>query len=488
MNKILILLSVGFMASSSFAASKVLIQNVTVISPERSSPLENAFVLMEGDRILTIGQGAAPTVVADTQTVDGRGKFLIPGLIDAHVHLMAFPGMSRPQEKKFSEIASNYKNQMPRSYLYYGYTTLIDLAVIDRTGINNFKNSPVAPDVYDCDQPVPLANGYPTSYVEPEDRFEMFKNFLYDPRQKESIPSAYKASDHTAKAAVERVKKGGGICVKTHYEPGFDGKKLPTPTKAMLTDLARETHAAGMKLIIHANSLEAQSFALSAPPDIFAHGMWNWGKLQKQPGLPAKIRGTLDKIAKNNIGYMPTFQVLDGTRALFDPKYLDSPDIKKVIPADLLAWYRTKDGQWFADLLRKEIKLSDDFIATANKKRMVQLGLTVNYLLSKQGRLLFGTDTPSAPTYGNLPGWNGYLEMQRWNEAKVPLGTMLRSATLTNAESLGLEKDIGSIVEGKKANLLLLNKNPLLTVDAYDSIDSIILRGRVVPRNSLLAD
>lgn len=485
MRSLAIFFGIGLFASAALSQTQTLIQNVTVINPDNKTPLKNAYVLLEKDRIISVGQGKTPSTTSQAKIIDGQGKFLIPGLIDAHVHLMASPGMNRGQEKKFSSIVEKYKKQLPRSYLYYGYTTLIDLAVIDRAGIDALKRSPLVPDIYDCDQPAPLANGYPMSYAEPEERFELFKNFIYDPRQTDRIPAIYKAKDHTPKAAVERVKKAGGICVKTHYEPGFDGETLPTPTHEMLDELRAESRKAGLKLLIHANSLEAQKFALSSSPDAFVHGMWNWGKLQKEPGLPQEIRQTLDKIVAKKIAYMPTFQVLDGTRALFDPTYLDSPQIKKVIPSEMIDWFKLKDGQWFADLLRKQIKLSDQEIAAANVKRMAQLALTVDYLLEKKGRLLFGTDTPASPTYGNLPGWNGYLEMQHWADAKVPLSTLLRSATLTNAETLGLERDYGTVAKGKVANLLLLTKNPLVSVDAYDAIHTVILRGASIPREEL---
>lgn len=376
MQRVLLVLAAASFASAVLAEPKTLIHNITVISPEKS-PFENAHLVIDGDRIVTVGRGKLPKVSPETKMVDGRGGYLIPGLIDAHVHLTQLPGMNRGHQKKFPALVEKYEAQLPRSYLYYGYTTLIDLAVVDRNALNVIKKAPLTPDIYDCDQPAPLANGYPMSYAEPEERFDLFKNFLYDARQKDKIPATIKASDHTPKAAVERIKKGGGICVKTHYEPGFDGETLPTPTQSMLQELAQETRKAGLKLLVHANSLEAQRFALAAPPDVFVRGMWNWGRLQKEPGLPQEIRGTLDKIAAQKVGYMPTFQVLDGTRALFDPKYLDSPKLTKVVPADLIAWYRTDEGQWFPNLLRKQIKLPDNEIAVANEKRMVQLGLTV---------------------------------------------------------------------------------------------------------------
>ena len=48
--------------------------------------------------------------------------------------------------------------------------------------------------------------------------------------------------------------------------------------------------------------------------------------------------------------------------------------------------------------------------------------LAVAYLASKDANFLFGTDTPSAPTYGNLPGLNGYLEMEQLQKAGMSLG------------------------------------------------------------------
>lgn len=485
--KLISLLAIVSLSPSALAQPQTLIHNVTIVSPEQVAPLEKAYLIIDGDRIATVGNGKLPKVKPDSKIIDGQGAYLIPGLIDAHVHLTQLPGMNRVHRKKFPILVEKYRAQLPRSYLYYGYTTLIDLAVVDRDGLNAIKKAPLTPDIYDCDQPVPLANGYPMSYTEPEERFDIYKNFLYDPRQKGKIPATIKASEHTPKAAVERIKKGGGICVKTHFEPGFDGETLPTPTIGMLRELAIETQKANLKLLIHANSLEAQTFSLEAPPDIFVHGMWNWGKLQEEPGLPLPIRKTLDKIAAQNIGYMPTFQVMDGTRALFDPKYLDSPRLKKIISSDLLAWYKTNEGKWFPNLLREQVKLSDKEMVAANEKRISQLGLTVGYLLTKKGRLLFGSDTPASPTYGNLPGLNGYLEMHRWAEAKVPLSVLLRSATLANAEALGLAKDYGTVTEGKVANLLLLSKNPLESVEAYEAIQTVVIRGKVVPREDLAA-
>ena len=96
-------------------------------------------------------------------------------------------------------------------------------------------------------------------------------------------------------------------------------------------------------------------------------------------------------------------------------------------------------------------------------------------------------DTPSNQGIGNPPGLNGRLELGRWVEAGVPLREILRAATLDNAVAFRLS-DRGTIEPGKCADLLLLRENPLKTVAAYDSIDSIFLNGELLPRTSLLPE
>src|SRR6202035_2475492 len=94
----------------------------------------------------------------------------------------------------------------------------------------------------------------------------------------------------------------------------------------------------------------------------------------------------------------------------------------------------------------------------------------VAYLAGKDANFLFGTDTPSSPTYGNLPGLNGYLEMQQLHQAGLTLPQIFRAATINNAREFKLDSEVGTIEPGKIANLVLLRQSPLSSVDAYDSI------------------
>jgi len=116
-----------------------------------------------------------------------------------------------------------------------------------------------------------------------------------------------------------------------------------------------------------------------------------------------------------------------------------------------------------------------------------QLERTVAYLTEHDGRLLFGSDSPSAPMYANPAGYNAYCEMQRLHAAGVSLSEILTAATRRNAQALALDDDLGSIEPGKLAHLLLLAENPLETIDAYDSIEVVVVRGFPVPRETLSA-
>ena len=116
-----------------------------------------------------------------------------------------------------------------------------------------------------------------------------------------------------------------GIWVKTFEERGFGpAKNLPTPTQGMIRDVVRESHARGLPVLIHANSLAAWRFATEAGADVIAHGMWNWDEFEQAGDeLPAPIRALLDTVAARRIGFMPTLRVIDGLAAMYDPDFLD---------------------------------------------------------------------------------------------------------------------------------------------------------------------
>jgi hypothetical protein len=252
-----------------------------------------------------------------------------------------------------------------------------------------------------------------------------------------------------------------------------------------------------MPVLMHANSDEAQRFGLDAGVDIMAHGMWNWHQedsttIEVTPG----IKKILDDELARNVGWQPTIQVLYGIRDLFSASFLSDPRLSRVLPSNLIDWYRSAEGQWFRVALSQDMKLP----ANANPSQLERavnekFGAVINrgkhataYVVARHGRILFGTDTPSAPTYANPPGLNGWLEMHRLIDAGETPAQIFKSATLTNARALKLDRDIGTVQVGKRANLLLLRQDPTQTIDAYAEIAKVILNGRVLDPSELAAD
>jgi hypothetical protein len=464
------------------------ITDVTIISPERLDHIERGSVLIDGGRIAQVDRSGHARVPAAATVISGHGQFLIPGLIDSHVHLASIPGMDFSQEPANAAIVKAYLAQLPRSYLYFGYTTLVDLAVVEPQVVADFRRAPLHPDLFDCGESLPVANGYPMSFAPPELRFKAFPNFIYDSSQASSIPAEYRPEDHTPAVDVARVKHSGGICVKTYYEHGFGrDRHLPVMSPGMFADVRRAATDAGLVLMVHANSFEAQRFAEDGGADVIAHGMWNWGDLDRRQDLPPEITTLLDRIVANRTGYQPTMQVIEGLRVYFDPQYLAMPAIPKVIPPAMVAWLESPAAAWY----RSEI--ADSGMTDSAERAGVDHGpirrgrQVVAYLAARNANFLFGTDTPSGPTYGNLPGLNGYLEMQHLHEAGLTLAQIFRAATISNAREFRIDSAYGTIEPGKIANLVLLRRSPLESIEAYDSISMIWVHGRAIARDSLAA-
>ena len=467
----------------------LVIHNVQLLSPERADPLDNAFVVIADGRITEIGTGE-PEPTHGAERLDGRGHYLMPGLIDSHTHLAGVPGFPFPTPSHLESLAAAYFEQLPRSYLYFGYTTVIDLNVVDRDLIRRLERAAVRPEVFDCDGALVLANGYPMVFEPPGvARFRPHRNFLYDPRQADAIPERYRPEDHTPAAVVARVADAGGICVKTHWEDGFGAARdWPTPTPEMIGEVIAEAHDRGLTVTMHANAYEAWRFAAESGVDAIVHGMWNWDGLSGGDPVPTEIAALLDEVVANEIGFQPTAQVMAGLRALFDAEFLDDPQLNNVLPAALIDWYRSDEARSFPEEIRQDF----DGLPDARVRRIIDGILArgdrvTRYLADRDGRLLFGTDTPSSPTYGNPPGYNGLLEMRRLVGAGVSLRKLFESATIDNATAFHIDDRYGTVQPGKVASLLLVRENPLESVEAYDSIETVVVRGEVIPRDRLAA-
>ncbi len=507
MAPILSCLAAFALSSLSAAAQDLRIEHVTIVSPELQQPIKDATVTIRGERIVSISSATSsgktspesPRSQSDVQIVDGHDLYLIPGLIDSHVHTSELPGIDNSHQPMREDITAAIRKQTPRSYLFFGYTTLIDL-ISTPEHITTWNSFELHPDLYFCGG-AQIPGGYPPiQFVSPQDQRALTRYMLIQRGDEAKAPQGIDPATHTPEAVIARMKQDGALCVKTFYERGFgEVDELPVPRLDTIRDLVKAAHAAHMPVLIHANGTDAQEFAVQAGADIIAHGLWHWNREQQATELTPRAKGILDSVLKANMGWQPTMQVLYGLQDLFDPEYLSQPSLALVTPASAIEWYRSPQGQWFHDVLAPEflpkpLQQSQDRQAQWNAARaslappIARDRNATRYMAEHNARILFGTDTPSAPTYANQPGLNGWREMQHMLDAGMTPGQIFHAATIANAQAFGLDREIGTVQVGKRANLLLLRQDPTRTIDAYNDIVKVILRGRIIDRADLAAN
>jgi imidazolonepropionase-like amidohydrolase len=479
--------------ASAAAAQPLLIENVTVLSADQPRPRGNQYVLVRDGRIAAVSDRAI--AAPDARKLDGSGKFLTPGIMDGHVHVSNAIGLPFvPNDPAIAAMEKQFFVQQPRSYLYFGVTQVVDLINMPAK-VAEFASQPRHPDTFRC-AVAPVVDGYPLVFMDPATRYAQLNDYIYEPAnaREHPLPPGANLAEHTPEAVIERIAETDAICVKITLEDGF-GDRTDWPLMSM--DTLRRVRAAtrkhGLLLVVHANALDMQRKAVEGQVDIIVHGVWNWNELQNQPGMPTAVAEHLKNVYTHKIGYQATLRVIPGVTDLLDPQLLDDPVYAKVVPPAILKWYHTDAAQWF----RKEVfgpnpdaagilagrRAADSRWATSEN------GMRALRQLYELGQpLLLGSDTPSAPTYGNQPGYDTFREMQLMARAGIPLAAIFEAATINNARSYRMEKDYGTIEKGKVANLLLLDANPLASVDNWSRIDRVILRGEPIERESLAAD
>jgi imidazolonepropionase-like amidohydrolase len=480
----------SMLLASGLHAADLLIENVSVVSPELVSAVSNRYVLVRDGRIITVS--ARPIAAAkDAQRVNGKGKFLTPGIMDAHVHVTSTSGIPFPtDDPALLKLREQFLKQQPRSYLYFGVTQVLDPSN-EPTSIATFEAQPLRPDLFRCGA-APALDGYPTVFLDKPFRYQAMPDWIYEPAnaKEHPLPPGADAATHTPDVIVERIAKSGARCVKLFVEDGFGAATdWPILTPDTMKKTIAAAHQRGLLVMAHANALGMQRIAVDAGVDVLAHGVWNWDEVSDTQGVPKPIAAHLASIKAKEIGYQPTLRVIYGLADLYRADTLRDPMYRAVVPPEVLAWYGTEPGQWYKRLLRGEYggatdeKMMSIHIRTgaAGMRAMKYLNVNLGY------PLLLGSDTPSSPTFGQQPGYDTYREMRLMAQGGIALSEILKAATINNARQFGIDKDYGTIAPGKIANLLLLNANPLTSVSAWSQIHRIVLHGQVLERESLRA-
>lgn len=421
------------------AVSKLAITGVTVIDVEEGVAVPAQTVLVLGDRIDQIKAREKLVVPEGARVIDGHGLYLMPALVDAHVHYFDAPVFGRLMLANGVLLVRDV-----------GMPT--DIVLELRDGLS--RGETLGPEM--------VATGAMIDGSPPW------------------IPSI-SVSVNTPEEA--------RAAVRAHAAAGVDEIKLyANLTKDEFLAIVDEARKNGLKSVAHlGNSVSLEDAAaaglgssehwfgfekaiaglLGEAEQLSATGMGSDADyLQRLDEVdPKALQAFYQRLRASGLTVCPTvvtFQAGTNTKAFQSGTFPRSEYISQKV---LDIWKSQWSGQEDAP----------EFI-WQNWAKMV------NGLNQAGVPLMVGTDLILP---GILPGYSVHEEMAIWQEAGVPAADVLRSATLVPAQFMGLGNRLGSVRPGKTASMILVRANPLEDIHNAQQIEAVFLRGEYFSRQDL---
>lgn len=418
----------------------LVVRGGTLIDGGGGPPLENSVIVIQGERIRRIGQGQGISIPAGAEVLEAAGKWLIPGLIDSHVH---------------------YRNWMPELCLAYGVTTIKDLGnptewiLAQRDGVAGGKIT--APRIF-ASGSLLIARGARSHH----------------------IPVS---TPEEARRAARRLIDCGVDLIKVHLGVTAD----------MIRAVAEEAHGAGLRVTGHID-VSARDAVLAGLDGLEHATGIDRATIRSPEGVRrlARLSTLIEKFIGS--GHLMEPRYFDDLIALFvergtyvgpnlitlwgavlehrrqheyeDFHLLRHPGLD-YIPADRKRYwldnynsiYGATDEYSFEDLRRGFVH-HRDFIG-----RLARAG----------GKIVAESDTGAV-----VPGIGLHRELELLVEAGLSPMQALRSASAVAAEFLGRDADLGTLAPGKLADLVVLRADPLENIAHTRQIDRVVQGGRIV--------
>lgn len=430
----------------------------TLIDPATQARVENAWLVVEENRLSKVGSGKPPRSADAARVHDLTGRFVLPGFIDAHAHIAStgilqvevrdgVPSLSMKIDEKISEHNG-------RIALARGVTTVRNpggspdaSALYDRKVASGEWLGPEARHAGAVIQPPPLSGAmfhYPRTEAEWDAKaardvqlgMKYFK--LYTDLSEEELATGIRIAHKHGLKAIAHLNQ---VSWMRAIELGIDGIEHALPTSPDLLE-----PEARVKYV--------------AEQDRTSRFMYRWFELADYDG--PLIRKLVEQLAQKKIALNLTLVVNDLvyntddlSRALPESERKDiHPDVLKVYEPQM----RASATGWTPEDYKRARAVMPKVLAFAR-------------LLHDAGvPMMIGTDAGGGVLFGR--------EMELHREAGIPAWDVLRMATSEAAEIMGMGDRIGRIKVGYEADLVILDADPLADVRSADRVHGLLNNGQ----------
>jgi imidazolonepropionase-like amidohydrolase len=392
--------------------------------------LPDSTVLVKGDRIVAVGPSSSTLPAGRTRIIDGAGKFLMPGLADMHAHLSDVPSMAVLVAKGVTTVRNMWGSRQELAW---------------RTAIS--RGDLLGPTLHTAG---PIVDG---------------------------VPPIWDGS--TAVKDAEEARRA----VSSQHESGYEFVKVYAKLSRDAYDaIVAEAARVGMPVAGHIpiavgleHALDSHQRSIEHLDGYFAAAQRDDSPVKGALDLPsrrrmvdyvddAKLAHIIDRTRDAGSWNCPTLVVYKSWVSAEDAKaLLARPEMRFVSPLSLASWDPTKD-------FRTKDMTSEDFARL--RRADVLRAAIVKRLHDAGARLLLGTDFPNPFV---VPGFAVHEELGNLVSAGLTPYEALRAGTKDAAEYLG--DDFGEVVQGRRADLLLVDGDPLSDVLNAAKLRGVMVRG-----------
>lgn len=408
------------------------IVDVNVITMDTASVLAHQTVIIRDEKIQKFGPVNRVTIPENARRVSGAGKYLLPGFIDMHVHISDDADLLK--FLKYGVTTVRHMSDVPWWTKAMGFSNVLSL----RRKLG--RQEIIGPDIYTC--------GYT---LDGDPRVSPMNRKIVTREQ------AVKEVRKTARAGYDFIK------IYDNLSPeAFQGIMSAAGTYH-LPVVGHVPFQVGIDAILQSSVESIEHLT---------------GYINNNTGgflIPEEqIDAYAAKTRESGIYNCPTLMIWDHL-----PPEGHIEDLKRDPEYRYVSWH----VRW---LWKTSLPYVYDITypdTMGYSEHIMDISKRMLRALYRAGcPLLIGTDTNFIGVY---PGYAALREMQLFSEAGIPNMEILQDATLVPARALGKEQDIGTIAEGKLANLVLLDANPLEDIANIFGTTGVFTRGHWLPKEEI---